>query len=143
MNKLSTFPVIIQQTVAWGDMDAYQHVNNVMYFRYFESARLAYFREMGFRRTHDAHSDTGPILAHTACSFLQPLVYPDTVEIGCKVTKIGNTSFVLQHEIWSPTLGLAASGEGVVVCYDFKNKHKIPVPDELRRRIEAIEGRKF
>ena len=143
MNNLSTFPVIIKQTIAWGDMDAYQHVNNVMYFRYFESARLAYFREMGFKRTYDARSDTGPILAHTSCSFLQPLVYPDTVEVGCKVSKIGNTSFVLEHEIWSPKLGLAASGEGVVVCYDFKNKHKIPVPDELRKRIEEMEGRRF
>lgn len=143
MNDLSTFPVIISQHIAWGDMDAYQHVNNVMYFRYFESSRMAYFTKMGFVRTRTEESDVGPILAHTACTFIKALVHPDRVEVGCKIAKIGNTSFVMEHAIISPKLGLVAKGEGVVVCFDFNKNHKIPVPDGLRKRIEEIEGRKF
>ena len=143
MNDLSTFPVIIKQVIAWGDMDAYQHVNNAIYFRYFESSRMAYFTKMGFIRARATDLDVGPILAHTACTFLKPLVHPDTVEVGCKIAKIGNTSFVMEHAIISPKLGLVAKGEGVVVCFDFNKNHKIPVPDELRKRIEEIEGRKF
>ncbi len=143
MNDLSTFPVIINQVIAWGDMDAYQHVNNTMYFRYFESSRMAYFTKMGFIRTRTADLDVGPILAHTACTFIKALEHPDTVEVGCKITKIGNTSFVMEHAIISPKLGLVAKGEGVVVCFDFNKNHKITVPEELRKRIEEIEGRQF
>jgi len=143
MKDLSTFPVIISQTIPWGDMDAYQHVNNIMYFRYFESSRMAYFERLKLLRARTPEVDVGPILAHTSCSFIKPVVYPDTVKVGCKISKIGNTSFVMEHAIMSPKLGLVAKGEGVVVYFDFNKNHKIPVPEELRKRIEEIEGRKF
>lgn len=133
----------IEQPIAWGDMDAYMHVNNVMYFRYFESARIAYFSQIEFSRQRTTQVDIGPILAHTSCNFIQPLIYPDTVEIGAKVNKIGTTSIVMEHAIISPKLGLVATGESVVVCFDFIKNHKTPIPSELRKTIESLEQKQF
>jgi len=67
----------IQITVAWGEMDAFQHVNNVVYFKYFESARINYFEETGIN-AHMQTTGVGPILGNTQCRFKAPLTYPDT-----------------------------------------------------------------
>ena len=67
------YPVVIKFPVQWGDMDAFQHVNNVSYFRYLENARLAYFENfdiIGFI----AKNGVGPILAATSCRFKAPLI---------------------------------------------------------------------
>ncbi len=140
---MKDFPVIVRQPIAWGDMDAYNHVNNVMYFRYFESSRIAYFYKINFFRDDEKREDTGPILAHTSCNFILPLVYPDAIEIGVRIVKIGRTSFTMEHAISSPKLGLVARGESVVVCFDFIKNHKIPIPADLRQAIEILENKKF
>jgi len=143
MKDLSAFSVMVKQPIAWGDMDAYIHVNNVMYFRYFESARIAYFSQIEFNRQRTTQMDIGPILAHTSCNFIQPLTYPDTIEIGAKVIKIGTTSLIMEHAIISPKLGLVATGESVVVCFDFIKNHKTPISPNLKKTIELFEQRQF
>src|ERR1700745_2673797 len=97
---LSKFPVIVRQQVVWGDMDAYRHVNNVVYFRYFENARLEYFRRLDW---FDLERDTGvgPILHSTERRFRPPLPYPDTVSIGARVAALGQDRFELEHVVWS------------------------------------------
>ena len=65
---LSAYPVITEQAVIWGDMDAFQHVNNTIYFRWFETARIRYFEEIGFLEHLEA-TGVGPILAETSCRF--------------------------------------------------------------------------
>ena len=72
---LREFPVVIEMPVRWGDMDAFNHVNNVVYLRYFESARIAYFERLGFGISI-AEQGIGPILASTSCEFKFPLTYP-------------------------------------------------------------------
>ena len=64
---LAGFPVVVRQAVVWGEMDAYRHVNNVVYFRYFENARLEYFRRLGWFE-FERETGVGPILAATAVS---------------------------------------------------------------------------
>jgi len=81
---LTSYPVVIEFSVAWGDMDAFQHVNNVMYFKYFESARIAYFEKIKFQ-DYMEKTAIGPILANTQCTFKIPLTYPDQVSVGAKV----------------------------------------------------------
>src|SRR6266516_7437858 len=65
---LRGFPVIVTQAVVWGDMDSYQHVNNVVYFRYFENGRLEYFRRLGWFEIEMA-TGIGPILQATQARF--------------------------------------------------------------------------
>ena len=80
---LAGFPVIVEQNVIWGDMDAYQHVNNVVYFRYFENARLEYIRRLDWFAYEEA-TGIGPILAATQARFRRALTYPDTIAIGAR-----------------------------------------------------------
>ena len=80
-DSIGDYPVTIEVPVAWGEMDAFQHVNNIVYFRYFESARIAYFDKIGIWEFMEADG-VGPILASTRCSFKIPLAFPDTVTVG-------------------------------------------------------------
>ena len=88
---LEGYPVVVRQAVVWGEMDAYRHVNNTVYFRYFENARLEYFRRLRWFEYED-ETGIGPILAATQARFRRPLTYPDTISIGARITDIGTTS---------------------------------------------------
>ncbi len=142
MSNINDFNFTISQTVAWGDMDAFQHVNNVMYFRYMETSRIEYLKKVGYMRG-GIGGDIGPILAETTCKYILPLEYPDTIQVGLKVNKIGNTSMVFEHALFSPKVGLAATGIAVVVCYDYEKGEKVSLPENIRQAIEKLEERKF
>lgn len=130
---------MIEVPVAWGDMDAFGHVNNTVYFRWFESGRIHYFGLAGvLGRTKPA---CGPILANADCQFLAPLAYPDDIQVHTHVSAIGNSSFTMAYEVHSVSRQLvAARGKGVIVWYNYEQEHKAPVPDWLRERILDIEG---
>jgi acyl-CoA thioester hydrolase len=137
---LAGFPVVIELPVQWGEMDSYRHVNNIIYFRYFESARLEYFRRLGW---FEFEQETGvsPILAATHARFRKPLTYPDTIQVGARAVSVGADRFTLEHLIVSLQLGaVTTEGQGTVVTYSHAAAKKVPLPDELRRRIAALEA---
>ncbi|HVO67185.1 MAG TPA: thioesterase family protein [Syntrophales bacterium] len=136
---LDAFPVVITIPVAWGEMDAFQHVNNGAYFRYFESARMAYYDRLNLR---DLRSRTGigPILAETSCKFKTPLTYPDTVLVGVKVTRMLDDRFMMNHRIVSKKLQkIAAEGNSVIATFNYKENKKARVPEELKLQILNLE----
>jgi acyl-CoA thioester hydrolase len=138
---LKGYPVVIETPVAWGEMDALRHVNNIVYFRYFESVRIAYFDEVGFWG-HMEETGVGPILASTQCRFRLPLEYPDTVSVGARVTSVEQDRFLMEYLVVSHRHGrVAAEGSGVIVVYDYREKRKVPLPDEIRNRIRQLESR--
>jgi acyl-CoA thioester hydrolase len=137
------FPVVVVQAVVWGDMDSYRHVNNTVYFRYFENARLEYFRRMRWPE-YEEETGIGPILSATEARFRKPLTYPDTVSIGARISAIGADRVTFDYLIVSHNLNaVAADGHATIVSYDYRNARKTPLPDELRRRIEELEGRQL
>ena len=137
---LQTFPVVIDIPIAWGEMDALQHVNNIVYFRYFESARMAYFEQLDIW-TYMRETGIGPILASTQCKFRVPLTYPDTVSVGVRVAALEDDRFLMKYRAVSQRHGkVAAEGEGVIVSYDYREQRKAALPYEIRRRIEALEN---
>jgi len=137
---LSQFKVVIDQPVAWGDMDSFGHVNNVVYFRYFENARVEYFRRIGWW-DYMAQTGIGPIVAATQARFRRPVKYPDTLRAGAKVLSFADDRFTIRHVLVSRTTGeMVTEGDAVVVTLDYRNNVKAPVPEELRRRIEELEG---
>jgi acyl-CoA thioester hydrolase len=140
MNEsLSSCPVIIEIPVAWGEMDALRHVNSIVYFRYFESARVAYFERLGLWEFMD-QTGIGPILASIQCKFRMPLTYPDTISVGTRVSRIEQDRLVMEHYAVShKSQTIAAEGEGVVVLYNYRENKKTPLPEELKRRILALE----
>src|SRR5438132_11822371 len=109
---LKDFSVVVENPVVWGEMDSYRHVNNVVYFRYLENARLEYFRRLGWFE-YEKETGVGPILAATQCRFRKPLTYPDTVWVTARVVSIQSDRFHLEHRVVSKRLNaVAAEGEG-------------------------------
>jgi len=138
---LKAYPVIVVQAVAWGEMDAFHHVNNVAYFRYLENARLAYFGELGWG-SRTLPDGVGPILRDTKARFRLPLTYPDTIAIGARIVEVQADRIVMVHAIASEAFGkIVTEGESVIVTYDYGRGEKAPVPGELREKIRAIEAR--
>src|SRR5690606_7657093 len=83
----SLYPFFIQSTVEWADMDAFQHVNNANFFRYFERVRIAFMRHAGMAsRLHGG--GFGVILASTQCRFRMPLTFPDDILIGTAIADL-------------------------------------------------------
>jgi acyl-CoA thioester hydrolase len=137
---LQDFPVVIELPVAWGEMDALKHVNNVVYFRYFESARIAYFRELKLGNFLN-ETGLGLILGSTRCRFKVPLTFPDSVLVGAKTSDIREDRLVMQHCLVSRRLQrVAAEGEAVLVSYDYRKNRKALLPDEWRKYILELEG---
>ncbi|MBT3784576.1 acyl-CoA thioesterase [bacterium] len=136
---LSAFPVITQISVAWGEMDAFSHVNNVAYFRYFESARISYFEKLKLL-DHLELTGIGPILGSISCKFKAPLTYPDIVHVGSSITRIEEDRFTMSHRAVSEKLGkVAAEGEGILVSYNYRKSIKSSIPDVIVKRIEEIQ----
>lgn len=136
---LTEYPVVVDVPVVWGEMDAFEHVNNIVYFRYFETARIAYFEKLDLP-TFLGRDPVGPILSETTCRFRAALSYPDRVSIGARVASFGEDRFVMRYAVFSHRLGrLAAEGEGTLVCFDYRQNRKVPVPEGLKSRIMALE----
>jgi acyl-CoA thioester hydrolase len=122
-------------------MDAFQHVNNVVYFRYFENARIAYSEKVGLHRYRE-ETGIGPILGSVACKFKIPLTFPDVVSIGARVIDIEADRFTMKHIVVSARHNkIAAEGEGVIVIYNYREGKKTALPEGLRKRILELEKR--
>ena len=135
----SAYPVVIEIPIAWGDMDAFQHVNNVVYFKLFESARFSYFEKLDFIEVIN-RTGIGPILASTQCIYKIPLTYPDHVTVGAKVDTIEKERFIMKYAVISHKhKKIAALGEGALVAFDYQNNNKTLIPDEIRKRIIDLE----
>jgi len=138
-NFLEGFPVVVDLPVAWGEMDAFQHVNNVAYFRYFESARIVYSEKLGLHQ-YKEQTGIGPILGSTSCRYRLPLSYPDTVSVGTKIIGMEEDRFTMQYVVVSRRHGkVAAEGDAVIVMYDYRAGRKTAIPEEIRKRILAAE----
>jgi acyl-CoA thioester hydrolase len=139
-NLLAHCPVVIETPVAWGQMDAFRHLNNTTYFRFFESARIAYFERLNLLEYMEA-TGVGPILASTSCRFKIPLTYPDTVSIGSRASEIQDDRFTMEYYVVSHQhQKVAAEGTGLIVCFDYRQNKKAPIPPELKQRIERLEA---
>lgn len=136
---MESYPVQLEIPVAWGDMDAFGHVNNTVYLRWFESARIAFFERISIRASRP--EKVGPILASTTCDYLTPVEYPATVVVGARLQRVGNTSFVIEH-LATKDGAPVARGSAVVVLIDYETGEKVRVPDEMRAAVASLGGGK-
>ena len=118
----------------WGDLDAMNHLNNTLYFRLMEEARISWFRE------HDLMVDgdgDGPILAHASCDFLKPMTYPCAASVTQTVTRVGRSSMDLDLTIEGdePSPLLYARGKNVLVWMNYREGRSAPWPQRL---VEAL-----
>ena len=106
----------------------------------FENARVEYFQRIGWW-DYLKETGIGPIVGSTQARFRRPVKYPDTLRAGAKVVSFGPDRFTIRHVLASRATGeLVTEGDAVVVCIDYRANAKVPVPLELRRRIEELEA---
>ncbi|MFT4021246.1 MAG: thioesterase family protein [Acinetobacter sp.] len=123
----------VRRPIFWGEMDAFGHLNNVHYFRYFEDARIAFLGQFNFFEIK-----LYSVILKNECEYRRPVVYPDTLTTRCYVTHVGNTSFTLLYEVWSEQQQQrVAVGKSVVVIVAPENFKKQAIPDSLKTRLLA------
>ena len=133
------FPVILPIRVAWGEMDAFQHVNNVSYIRYFESARIAYMEAMGMEANIKT-SPVGPILGDIYCRYRRPVTYPDTLHIGTKISEINEFGFVMEYQAYSEQQNTVTTlGHCKIVMIDYRTSQKVAVEGEMLDKILKLQ----
>lgn len=125
----------VEIALRWGDMDAMAHLNNVMYFRLMEEARIRWFAELGFSTLP---AGAAPILAHASCDFVKAMTYPGTARVRQIVTRVGRSSVEMSLNIErTDEPGVPyATGRTVVVWYDYAADCSAPWPPAVRARIE-------
>jgi acyl-CoA thioester hydrolase len=139
-SALAAFPVVIELDVGWSDMDAFDHVSNLVYLRYFQDARLTYLERTGWL-VAKRELGLGPILKSTGATYRKPLKFPDRVWVGARVVDLQPDRVTFEHKLVSRTWdATACEGTAVVVSYDYRNECKCPLPDAVRKAIEELEA---
>jgi acyl-CoA thioester hydrolase len=122
--------------IRWGDMDAYNHVNNTIYFRYMEQARVEYLEGLGYSIRPQG---TAPVIINTGCTFLLPLTYPGLVEVQMFLCAPGRSSIASIYEIrLQGDATLYASGEAKIVWTDMASGKSVPIPEALREQLSDL-----
>ncbi|NVJ67647.1 MAG: acyl-CoA thioesterase [Gammaproteobacteria bacterium] len=139
------FPVIVPISVAWGEMDAFQHVNNVVYLRYFETARIAYMEQIGMNtdlsKAKQGSNPIGPILADSYCRYRRPVTYPDTLHIGCRISELQEFGFVMEYQAFSEQQQtIATIGHSRIVMIDYFTGQKSALPRDLIAQIKEQQS---
>ena len=132
---LKDYTVSTHIPVAWEEMDAMGLVNNVNYFRYFQSAIMAYLHRVGYI-DHLEKTGVGIVVGSTDCQFKVPVVYPDNLYVGARVIEVEEDRFTLEFRLVSEQHNkVAASGSGVIVSYDRNRQQKVPIPQVVKDNI--------
>jgi acyl-CoA thioester hydrolase len=129
----------MRMAIRWGDMDAMGHVNNTVYFRYFETARIACLEQIGVLPDPEGE---GPVIVNAQCSFIKQLKYPGEIEVTTFVGPPGRSSFDVTHEIRlvgadGKAGALHAEGGTKIVWVNFPAEKSVPLPDAVRALLPA------
>ena len=126
-----------QIPIRWGDMDAMGHVNNTVYFRYMEQARISWFAALVPEDV--AWQSTGIVIANATCNYKRAITYPGTVEVKLLVGTPGGSSVPTYYELRVDTDPEPyADGAAVVVFIGMKSQKPTRIPDGIRNRLESI-----
>ena len=119
--------------IRWGDMDAYGHVNNTVYFRFMEQARVEWIEEQGMVVRPGG---VGPVIINASCTFLKPMNYPGTVEVRTYAGHPGRSSLPTHVEMLIDG-ELYAEGAAKIVWMDTQTGKSAPIPEDVRASLEA------
>ncbi len=121
----------VDMAVRWGDMDAYNHVNNTVYFRFMEQCRLEWFAMLGFKTVDE---DVVPILVEANCRFIRAVTHPATVRVTIRVTDIGPKIVETVHDIFVGDV-LYATGICKLLWMSRSANKAVALPDAVRARL--------
>lgn len=133
------YPVVLPIRVAWGEMDAFQHVNNVSYIRYFESARIAYMEAMQMEANIKKYP-IGPILSDIYCRYRRPVIYPDTLHVGTRISELQDFSFIMEYQAFSEQQNTVTTlGHCKIVMLDYRTNQKVAIKGEMLDKILTLQ----
>ena len=121
----------------WSDNDAYGHVNNVVYYNWFDTAVNAHLVEHGALDIH--LGDTIGLVVQSSCNFFSALAFPQTVEIGMRLSRLGSSSVSYNLGVFAAGASVtAASGQFVHVYVDRHSRRPVPLPPAVKRVVEKL-----
>lgn len=124
-------------TTRWMDNDVYGHVNNVVYYSYFDTVVNAYLIEAGALDIE--RSETIGLVVETQCNYFSPLVFPERVEAGLRVARLGSSSVRYEVGLFKEgAFDAAAQGHFVHVYVDRATRRPVPLPSALRAALEPL-----
>ena len=127
--------------VRYGDLDPQGHLNNAKYLTYFETARINYFVHLGLFKPGQSFMDIGIILADARITFHAPVQYGTLVKVGVRTSKLGNKSMTIEQNIVNAeTDEELATGQVILVAFDYHTNKTLPIPKEMRETISNFEG---
>ncbi|WP_395624065.1 acyl-CoA thioesterase [Sphingomonas daechungensis] len=133
----SDFKTWRKMTTRWADNDAYGHVNNTVYYEWFDSAVNAWMVENGMLEI--AHGDPIALVVETRCTYAAPLAFPQPIEVGLAVSAIGRSSIRYRIGIFAEgAVTAAAEGEFVHVVVDRASRRPVAIPANWRERLETL-----
>lgn len=138
-NNNPKYPIEIILRIDWCDLDIFKHVNNVMYFKYIQSARVNYWEQSKLVGMYE-NDGIIPMLLSTQCRYIKPMYYPGNVRVKSSITYIKNSSFGLSHMLYNDQNECVAEAQDVMVLLDEKTQEKVTVPEDIRTHIKTIEG---
>ena len=133
----SAYKVFRAISTRWMDNDAYGHVNNVVYYSWFDTAVNAYLIEQGVLDIE--HGQTIGLVIETQCNYFEPLAFPQTVDAGIRVARLGSSSVRYEVGLFAQDGPLtAAKGHFIHVYVDRVTRRPTPLPDPLKTVLEKL-----
>ena len=124
-------PIHTAINVACGEIDALQHVNNVVYFRYFETARIDFFNQINLLEDLQT-TGIGPVISENNARYKRPVTFPDTVLVGVTISDIQKDRFMMHYNVFSQAQNaLTTIGSSQVVMFNFKTGKKADLSEPL------------
>ena len=130
------YPFHKEFKIHWGDIDSLGHVNHTRYLVWFETIRCQFMDELGIEV--QGRGEIGPILANLNVNYHAPLYFPDTITVGLRISKIGNSSFVLEYaatRTQAPS-EVVCDASTVLVLFNYKKHCKELITDEIKRKMQ-------
>lgn len=137
--RRSDFPEIQRVTTRWADNDMYGHLNNAVYYELFDSVLNAWLiRETG---TDETSTSTLGVVAESSCRFYAELAYPNPIDVGVRVERIGTKSVTFAFGLFADgSDDIAAHGLWAQVYIDRAGRHTVAVPDDVREVVERAHA---
>lgn len=132
----SDFKVWRKVTTRWADNDAYGHVNNTVYYAWFDSAVNGWMVEQGLLDIKNG--DPIALVVETHCAYFAPLEFPQDVDVGLAVSELGRSSIRYRIGVFGDADFTAAHGEFVHVVVDRETRRPVEIPADWRKKLEAI-----
>ncbi len=127
--------------VRYGDLDPQGHLNNARFVTFFEQARIQYFRHLGLFKQGQSFMDIGVILADVHIAYKKPVEWGTPVKVGVRAIRIGTKSMTVEQcVVHAETEEVFASGEVVMVAYDYYAQKSIPIPQDWRDAFQNFDG---